>query len=307
MPEKGVYMLSMDAKRYVDAYQYRNGMLNVGWVAGYTHLPVKTTQPQHANLRLLHVMQTNNLNHALPIHVREKDKLPSRFTKSNVEIKVISRVLGKKLENGRRIAVLEGIDFDTPTVLDMPPEENWHFKVPADAPEAEFKPSKTGLTLSRRSNVVKIAGYVSGIQFTAPGTIKENGNTSNGRLEILISQEANLDSAIPVRIDGKFAESVSKIVKLGMPLLFNDAMFVVNVDKTGEPTGEDGITPVALYPYIEARLPKIATHEDIHGEPPTWARALAEMSRARKAAAPAATPKPAVAKDLDSALDDLMD
>ena len=301
-------MLSMDAKRYVDAYQYRNGMLNVGWVAGYTHLPSNPQLPApHTPVRMLHVMQTNNLNHSLPIHIREKDKLPARFAKPNVEIKVIARILGKKLENGRRIAVLEGIDFDTPTILDMPPEENWHFKVPTDAPEAEFKPSKTGLSLSRRSNVVKIAGYVSGIQFTAPGTIKENGNTSNGRLEILISQESNLDSAIPIRIDGKFAESVSKIVKLGMPLLFNDAMFMVNVDKTGEPAGEDGISPVKVYPYIEARLPKIATHEDIHGEPPAWAKALAEMSRARKAPAPAPAPAaPKVAMDLDSALDQML-
>ena len=298
-------MLSMDAKRYVDAYQYRNGMLNVGWVAGYTHLP-PSPQPKNTPVRMLHVMQTNNLNHSLPIHIREKDKLPSRFVKPNMEIKVIARVLGKKLENGRRVAVLEGIDFDTPTVLDMPPEENWHFKVPADAPEADFKPSKTGLTLSRRSNVIKIAGYVSGIQFTAPGTIKDNGNTSNGRLEILISQEANLDAAIPIRIDGKFAESVSKIVKLGMPLLFNDAMFVVNVDRSGEPAGEDGIAPVASYPHIEARLPKIATHEDIHGDPPAWARSLAEMSRARKTPTPAPVQRPPVAKDLDSALDELM-
>lgn len=302
-------MLSMDSKRFVDAYQYRNGMLNVAWVAGYTtQLPPDTTPP--SPIREIRVMQTNNLNHALPIRLRDKDKLPARFAKPNIEIKVIARVLGKKLENGRRVAVLEGIDFDTPTVLDMPPEDNWHFKVPADAPESQFKPSKTGLAFSRRSNVVKLAGYVAGIQLTAPGTIKENGNVSNGRLEILLAQEANFDTAIPVRIDGKFAEAVSKIVKLGMPLLFNDAMFVVNVDRTGEPAGEDGITPVTIYPHIEARLPKIATHEDIHGEPPAWARALAESSRARrarppaeKAPAPEATPS---GTDLDSALDALM-
>lgn len=314
-------MLSMDSKRYVDAYQYKNGMLNVAWVAGYTHVVADAATP-NASARELRVMQTNNLNHALPIHIREKDKLPARFAKPNMEIKVIARVLGKKLENGRRVAVLEGIDYDTPTVLDMPPEENWHFKVPSDAPEAQFKPSKTGLAFSRRSNVIKIAGYVAGISFTAPGTVKDNGNTSNGRLEILIAQEANLEAAIPVRIDGKFAEAVSKIVKLGMPLLFNDAMFVVNVDRTGESADEEGITPVAIYPHIEARLPKIATHEDIHGEPPKWAIALAESSRARKQRpqdppsastpapprpqAPAEVKQPLDEDDIDSAFDELI-
>lgn len=293
-------MLSMDSKRYVDAYQFSNGMLNVGWLAGYTHLPPEAQQ----NPKCIFVMQTNNLNHALPIHIRDKDKLPTRFQRPHVEIKVIARVQGKKLENGRRIAVLEGIDFDTPTILDMPPEDNWHFKVPSDAPESTFKPSKTGLTLSRRSNVIKLAGYVCGIQFTPPGTVKPNGNVSNGRIELLIAQKADFDQAIPVRIDGKFAEAVSKIVKVGMPLLFNDAMFMVNVDKTGGPADENGISPVEIYPYIEARLPKIATPEDILGEPPGWARELAEASRARKKPTPSPqTPKP-IPDDLglDSAL-----
>lgn len=300
-------MLSMDSKQYVNAYQYSAGMLNVGWVAGYAHHAVAVAGNE--NGKVIYVMQTNNLNHALPVHIRDGDRLPARF-KENTEIKAICRVAGRRLEDGTRIAVLEGLDFDTPTVLDMPPEENWHFKVPEEAPSADFKPSKNGLTLSRRSNVIKIAGYVAGINITPSGAVKANGNTSNGRLELLIAQKENLDLAIPVRIDGKFAEAVARVVKIGMPLLFNDGQFKVNVDKTGAPAGEDGIVPVKFYPYIEARVPKIASPDDILGATPAWAIALANTSRARRAqpkpsapvAAPAAVTPPSA---LDAAMSEL--
>lgn len=267
-------MLSMDAKQYVDAYRFQNGMLNAAWIAGYMRRPSdKGEPPQH-----FHIQQTANLNHMLPIHLRNHtDVIPARY-KDQAPVKCICRVTGRKLEDGERIAVLECMDFDSPTILDMPPEDQFSVKVPDNIPSDDFRPNKTGMKLSRRSNVVQIAGFVSGIVMIPAVPGKDRFSC----LQLMVSQKQDLDLAVPVRIRSKSAEAMADMVKLGMPVLINDGEFRVRVKETGEPADERGINPVVKYPYIEARMIKMASADDILGDTPAWAYDLAKAGRARK-------------------------
>jgi len=269
----------MDAKQYVDAYQFQNGMLNVAWVAGFM---CRTAEKAPAGEeRAIHVRQTQNLNHTLPIHLRNHtDRVPPRF-KDGEKVKCTCRITGRKLENGERIAVLECMDFDVPTIMDMPPDAAWDLKPPPGAPTDDFEPKSgdKGPRFSRRSNVAKIAGFICGIVYHPADPAKGDQYST---LQILIAQKGDLDLAVPVRMRNKHVEAMHKVLRIGMPILINDGEFRVRVKETGEPAGEGGIKPVMRYPYIEAFMPKQAGQDDILGDPPAWAFTLAQQGRVRK-------------------------
>ena len=283
-------MLSRDAKAYVDTFQYYNGMLNVGWLAGYLRRSEEDRQ--------FSIQQTNNLNHALPVTLRQGDVLPGRF-KDLSRLKVTCRIAGKKLESGERVAVMEVLGLDVPTVLDMPPVDQWNYMLPEGVPGSEFKPSEGGTTFSKNSNVVKIAGYVCGVAVEPAGSINEKGNVSTGCLKLLVAQKGDFDNAIPVRIYGKLAEAQADRLRLGMPVLIDDGEYRIRIKKTGEPAGEDGVEPVAKYPYIQAKVIKLANRDVMMGDAPQWAVDLANIGRANRRArgvsAPAQPAAPAAA------------
>ena len=283
-------MLSRDQKAYVDTFQYYNGMINVSWLAGYLR--------RGEEERSFSIQQTNNLNHALPVALRQGDVLPGRF-KDLSRLKVTCRVTGRKLENGERVAVLEVLGLDVPTVLDMPPTDQWNYMLPEGVPGSDFKPSEGGTVFSKNSNVVKIAGYVCGVAVEPAGSINEKGNVSSGCLKLLIAQKGDFDNAIPVRIYGKLAEAQADRLRLGMPILIDDGEFRIRVKETGEAAGEDGVKPVAKYPYVQAKVVKLANRDVMMGDTPQWAVDLANIGRANRRArgvsAPTAAPTAAPA------------
>ena len=307
-------MLTMEARKRSTSYQFQNQMVNVGWVAGWLE---KTKDP-----RRIIVHQGSKKEFGIPFEIKEGETLRPGF-KDGSPIKVTCRVTGRFLrDKGERIAALRVLDMDNPTVLDMQPYERRrgkggngaeHPETAPVEPAAEgsklVKPKGTAhrvllpegikARLSGSANFIRIAGYVGGVA-VEPGKIREDGRPGEPCLIIMLRQDDNPDNAIPVRCYNRLAEAIADKLPIGIPIIINDGEVKIRVVPTGEPAGEDGVVPYFTYPYIRARVPKVASQDHILSQP-KWAedmlkehlkakakRAVANRGNGATAPAPAA-------------------
>lgn len=265
-------MLSMEQRQYSDSYQFRGGMLNIAYVSGYARFVTKNGG---------FIQQTRNMNQMIPFTLDHKDSMPGFVSEMGI-IKVIGRLYGAKLPSGHRICVLKALRIERPSILEMPAERAWELSPPPGAPASDFEPKfgQSGLPLTRRSNDVRIAGFVSGVMLEKAGTPKESGQVrGNDRLLILLQQTKNGDEAIPIRKYGRYTEANERMIRLGTPLFVNDSEIRIDVKPTGEMEEGGVIEKVTKHPYIQTWGQfKIATRDEIQHQP-DWAVKLALEGR----------------------------
>ena len=279
-------MLSMEQRQYSDSYQFRGGMLNIAYVSGYARFVTKNGG---------FIQQTRNMNHLIPFTLDQKDSMPGFVSEMGI-IKVIGRLYGAKLPSGQRICVLRVLRIERPSILEMPAERAWELSPPAGAPTSDFEPKfgQHGLALTRRSNDVRIAGFVSGVMLEKAGTPNAGGEKrGNDRLLILLQQTKNGDEAIPIRKYGRYTEANERMIRLGTPLFVNDSEIRIDVKGTGEMEADGVVEKVTKHPYIQTWGQfKIATRDEIQHQP-DWAVKLAMEGRKKGGKEQEAQPRPA--------------
>lgn len=274
-------MLTNEQKRLNDFYRYPNGMLNVGWIAGF----IRGIKP---GARMFYIQQTNNSNLMLPVYLRKGDQIPARF-KEMSPVRIICHIEGgqidaehlpgKQGEDGKieypseRIAKAVAIGFDAATVLDMPPAIAFQKVPPEGAPAdtVDFKPFTRDEFMPDSSNIVRIAGFVQSVVMQVP-----DKNEGSDCCILLIRQTEKESGCIPVRYYNKrLAEAVYNRIKRGLPIAI-DAAYRVRAKPIGEPDPESKLAPVARYPYLHSMQPPVicTKREIIHT--PDWAQAMLE-------------------------------
>lgn len=286
-------MLSQEQKKILDFYRFPNGMLNVGWIAGY----LRGVKP---GAKMFYIQQTNNANLMLPVYLKDGDSIPSRFQEFS-PVRLICHIDGEKVEGtSERIAKAYVIGFDMANVLDMPPSSAFDKVPPPGAPveNVDFRPF-TGHEerMSDSSNIVRIAGFVQSVVMSGA----KQGEQADCCI-ILIRQKEDEGTSIPVRYYSKrLAEAVHNRIGRGAPIQI-DAALRVRAKPIGEADPETGIVPVVKYPYLHAiNPPGGATPREIL-RVPEWAQSLyneyrAVRTKSDKKPAEVATPKES--KELD--------
>jgi len=267
-------MLSQEQKKTLDFYRFPNGMLNVGWIAGF----LRGVKP---GARMFYIQQTNNINLMLPVYLKDGDEIPNRFQEFS-PVRIICHIDGEKVEGtNERIAKAYVIGFDMANVLDMPPSSAFDKVPPPGAPteDIDFRPF-TGHEekMSDSSNIVRIAGFVHSIVMSE----QKPGDPSDCCI-ILIRQKEDENTSIPVRYYSKrLAEAVYNRVGRGAPIQI-DATLRVRAKPIGEADPETHIVPVVKYPYLHAiNPPGGATRREIL-HTPEWAQNLYNEYRAVRA------------------------
>lgn len=292
-------MLTLEARKRRASYEYSNQMVNIGWVAGWLE---RTKDPQ----RII-VHQGSKAEFGIPIEIKQGESMRPGY-KDGSPIKVTCRIAGQFLrEKGERIAVFRALDIDNPTVLDMQPYERRTRKadalaegaaegsrivVPASAAVAAeagkvavpkkhrvLLPDGIKAKLSSSANFVRVAGYVGGVA-VEPGKMRDDGRPGEPCLVIMLQQDENPEHAIPIRCYNRLADAIADKLPIGIPIIINDGEIKIKA-VFGTP-GEDGVVPFIQYPYIKARVPKIASQDHILNQP-AWAERLLKSHLAAKA------------------------
>jgi hypothetical protein len=270
-------MLSKEQRLYVDNFAFRNGMRNVCFISGLA---------REIGARSGYVLQTKNDNLKIPFVVDGNGTIPS-WVREGEPVKIVGRLTGAILKGKEgdveqhRVVVVKVLSFEHPSILEMPAQECWEMSVAKGAPTATVMPKGFGLPMSKSSNTVQIAGYVSGVMFRKPGVPGPDGKKKGGCLQVLIRQTKNPDEAVPVRIYGdKITKEYERTVRLGTPVVITQGDLRVDVKETG---GEevDGIAEVSKMPYIRSNGLFVATRDHIHSQP-DWAIQLALQGREKK-------------------------
>jgi len=290
-------MLTSEQKQISNFYRYPNGMLNVGWLAGF----IRGVRP---GAKMFYVQQTNNSNLMIPVYLKKGQSIPSRF-KEMSPVKVICHIEGGMVDAEHlpgkddgsgvlilpteRIARAVAIGFDAANILDMPPTLAFD-KVPPkgaprDDPKFEFKPFSRDESMADSSNMVRIAGFVQAVSMQP----QDKGEASDCCI-ILIRQTADESECIPVRYyDKRKAQAVCDRIKRGMPIAI-DAAIRVRAKPIGQIDEASGIAPVARYPYLHTIQPPIicTQREIIHT--PDWAAVMLTEYAAKRDRKPVAAP-----------------
>jgi len=272
-------MLSKEQRMYMDTAKYRGGMLNICYISGYA---------REIGTRSGFILQTTNDNLKIPFIIDKADTIPG-WVREGVPVKIVGRLTGRILQSDdaskelHRVAVVKVLNFEIPSILEMPAEACWEMSVPKGAPAAPFDPKKGkhGLPQSKSSNTVQLAGYVGGVIFRKAGVPDSEGRRKGACLQVLIRQTKNADEAVPVRLYGdKITKEYERTVKLGTPVVITQGDLRVDVKETG---GEevDGIAEVSKMPYIRTNGLFVATRDHIQSQP-DWAVQLALQGRERK-------------------------
>lgn len=281
-------MLSREQRNHVDMYALRNGMRNIAYISGIA---------RNVTARSGFIQQTRNLNQLIPFELDGSDTMPG-WIREGAVIKIIARVNGHVLKRSgepdakggglQREMALKVMKFEVPSVLEMPPEAAWAMSVPKGAPSSDETPEegKHGLPFSKGSNLVEIAGFVSGVLLRKAGVPGPDGKRPSGCLLLNIQQTKNPDEAIPVRVYGKLTEAIESKIKLGSPVYIQSGEARIDVKETGVIL-EGGIAEVTKVLYVKSQGLFIATRDHIMQQP-QWAIELALAGRAMKGKPPAA-------------------
>lgn len=278
-------MLSLEQRNYVELYNKVGGMRNVAYISGLA---------QKITARGGFIQQTPNLNQMIPFELEGKASMPANIRDGSV-IKIVARVGGRlvKPKEGadpkaplQREMVLRVLKFETPSVLEMPPEAAWAMSVPKGAPVGEDRPEdgKHGQPFTRGSNLVEVAGFVSGVFLRKAGVPGPDGKRPSGCLHLLIQQTKNPDDAIPVRVYGKLSEAIEGKIKLGSPVYIQSGEARIDVKETGVML-EGGLAEVTKVMYVKSQGLAVATRELINDQP-EWAIELARAGLALKGKGP---------------------
>jgi hypothetical protein len=280
-------MLSREQRNHVDMYALRNGMRNIAYISGIA---------RNVSARSGYIQQTRNLNQLIPFELDGTDSMPG-WIREGAVIKIIARVTGRLVRRNddsdskggqQREMVLRVMKFEVPSVLEMPPEAAWAMSVPKGAPSNDETPEdgKHGLPFSKGSNLVEIAGFVSGVLLRKAGVPGPDGKRPSGCLLLNIQQTKNPDEAIPVRVYGKLTEAIESKIKLGSPVYIQSGEARIDVKETGVML-EGDIAEVTKVLYVKSQGLFIATRDHI-AQQPQWAIDLALAGRALKGKPPAA-------------------
>lgn len=265
-------MLSQD-DRYTDAHKFYQGMQNIAYISGVLRRP---------NGRRFYIQQDNYANHMIPIDLRGNDVMPAQCKEEFIPVKATCRIVGFVDEATKeRMVGLQLLALDRANILDMPPVDSFLKPIPEGVPEDSFKPSEYGVSKSRTSNQVFVAGFVRSVHIER----SHNPNDERRTLVILLQQTGNEDQALHLRYKGKFSDKIKDSIKPGNALAFQGEI-KIKVKPVGEPDGE-GKQPSLLVPYIEVGVPYLVTRQTIK-ETPQWARDLAVRSGLIKARQPVA-------------------
>jgi hypothetical protein len=265
----------MESQFSSEVYAYKNGMRNLLWVTGYVG---------DLSTRGGRLYTSGNGNQAIPFELAATDSMPRNLREGSAT-KIIGRIEGRRdATTGEPTAVVRVLSFQVPRVLDMPPESAWNHSLPKGAPASPFKPAvgQAGLGLRSASNVVDVAGIVTGIRLRRPGVVREDGTQTTGCLYLLLQQSADPVESIPVRIYGRFSGPEERAIKLGTCVRAKGSALRVDSKRTGK-TLDDGLEEVNSYLYVRSPGLYVATREDIQSIP-DWAKALLQEQASARAA-----------------------
>ena len=283
-------MLSAESQFSSEVYAYKNGMCNLLWVTGYVG-------SLHARGGMLYT--SGNGNQAIAFELAPTDSMPRRIREGSVT-KIVGRIEGRRHpQTGEPTAVVRVLSFQVPRVLDMPPDSAWNHSLPKGAPASPFKPGQgqAGLGLRNTSNIVDLAGIVTGLRLKRPGAVREDGTQSTGCLYLLLQQTEDPTESIPIRIYGRFSGQEERAIKLGTCVRAKASTLRVDSKRTGNML-DGGLEEVNSYLYVRSPGLYVATREDIQTIP-TWAKSLIEEQARERAAkrastaVPSAPPEPA--------------
>lgn len=252
-----------------DFYKWTGDCRNIAYLVGYV-----TKISKERNRFFLR--QVNLDNHALPIDMESGVSVPASI-KEGTPIKVTGRVMGfYDATLKTQCAKIQVLFLDTPTILDIPPDEAFLRPVPIGAPNSppsDIPPeigrrSDMGSQFSKQWNQVTIAGFVSSFFLERPKDLDET--KTNRTLIVMIRQQGVDTRDIPVRFYSRFNEkTISKVLKRGQPLLVNGS-YRMKVEVLGDIDPETGLAPVKITSYIHGYIPQLATKDVIRALPVWW-------------------------------------
>jgi len=242
-------MLSMEQRTRQKTYAFKNGARNLGWVIGFV-----TNLTPRGGL----IMQTRNENHGIPFLFQQHDKVP-KLIKEGKLVKFVVRVEGgRDPVTDEPSAVLRVLDVDTPKVIELPPQQVWDIPKPAAAPDAGVAP-KAGQVSPKSidkntSNVVGVAGIVTGMRLRRAGAVQEDGSQSNACLYLLVQQTADPKDAINVRLYGTKAPQYYSKLLIGREIAIRRGKMRVDAKEVEQVVeeGEVAAVKVTKYPYLGA-------------------------------------------------------
>ena len=242
-------MLSMEQRTRQKTYAFKNGARNLGWVIGFV-----TNLTPRGGL----IMQTRNENHGIPFLFQQHDKVP-KLVKEGRLVKFVVRVEGGRDQvTDEPSAVLRVLDVDTPKVIELPPQKVWDLPKPAAAPDGGVAP-KAGQVSPKSidkntSNVVSVAGIVTGMRLRRAGAVQEDGSQSNACLYLLVQQTADPKDAINVRLYGTKAPQYYSKLLIGREIAIRRGKIRVDAKEVEQDAeeGEVATVKVTKYPYLAA-------------------------------------------------------
>lgn len=262
-------------------YAYHGGMLNAGYITGFT---------RRTEGKTFLVQQTNDAKLGLPVYVEDRHVSSPQDT---MPIKVVGRFLAS-LEDGERVLRFRAITLDRPSIRELPNRLAWEKTSPTGVMSESFKPffdpqdneevSSPFYKGEKRNgrpclNVARLAGFVESYAFKSGG----GGNTNSDCLYIALRQTENPDESLPIRVYGRFNEAFKKQIQVALPI-FIEGFYRVKKENKGteeEPNWQS-------VPYIHCSNIKVATPLEIKVRPPWWndmKDRLLNASKDRKAAA----------------------
>jgi hypothetical protein len=267
-------MLSQEHRSNFDAYSMVSGMRNVVFATGIV---------SELDARGGKLLQTRYANLAIPFRLADHDSMPARVRRGN-PVKIIGRVEGgRHPQTGEPTSVLRVLRFESPRVMDLPPEAAWEVSVRKGVAQADVTPTtgQTGLANNRNANMAWVAGFVAAARLRKAGAATQNGPAGSDCLYLLLQQTEDPTKAIPVRLYGRVSGLHERAIRVGSPIQVRDGALRVDAKPTGEVL-ENGLEVVNTYTYVKATALHTATKDDIV-EIPEWARRLAsEANEARQ-------------------------
>ena len=259
-------------------YGFVGGCLNAVYVAGFLR-----SRETNDNGSTFVVQQTNNVAHGLPIVVKGRFSLPSEKD----PVKVIGHLVGQRRPDGERVVTVEALQIDRPSLREMPNHAAWHSD---NAPEKTLQDSDdfrpffdpndneeirsifySGSKMRGRPclNVVRVAGFIDAFGFAR----KPDGTLNKGCIVIALRQLKDPNTALPIRLYGRFAEAFLKNITVGKPVFIEGFYRVRYAEIKGADEGNVTREPL---PYIWCQNIKVATRGEIQVEPDWWKELLAK-------------------------------
>lgn len=274
-------MLTRDNIIRPEFYKYVNGMLNIAWITGWAR------NIDHDN-RSFMIQQSNILNHAIPVFVRQRDYIPSSV-RDCYPVKILAHMHGAmvKLDDGvgenakakdAHAVAVRAIQITRPTSMEMPPRLAFERSLAKGASADTFKPIETSEDrLGLNCNTVMLSGFVDNVIVEKKPVNYRGQQVMVERLIVLLRQSADPKRAIEVRYYGKrfrqYYQDCMASMKDHVPMTISGSLRVRVVAK-GE-AKEGVIQDVRRLPYVHADTFHGATPHEVHIVP-EWAKTIGE-------------------------------